>query len=821
MLPVGITRLISVMATNFINRFGSSVFVLKSFCYLAALCVFCNASAQTLPFSGKVLDEHGAGLSAVYLIAVDPENSEVLLTTASDDEGNYVLESLPSRFTLNITRLGYESLNIPVESEGDLEAIRTIKMQVASEQIEEAVVKADVPQIQRKLGKFVISDIAASPYAKGSTALNFLRFMPMVDVNPEGGISILGKTDANILIDGRSVGSNDMAEQMLKGIPANEIARIEIIPVTGSSYSASNRSGIINVVLKRPDEGLRLVATVEDRQGYYNSPRGVLYMNYAGKRVALTAGMTASYSQFRQDEENEYNYFQSGLATQYDFQKRSQTLSGNGYVNLDYKLADRHRLGAQISVSASDSRDNSSSVTSYGSIGSTLTDSVYRANVTTKSPVVSPNWRANLNYVFNTDDKGSRLNVDFDFRNYRNKSGIHSVYQKDSDTSSEITDDFLQQTETNTRVYGGRVAYLHNFNEDNTLRAGISAYGGKVDSDFFYGINSDEGYVSDPGRSNNFVYKDFNLAGYVTFERVWSDKFESEIGVRIEKYNAQGIQKTGSETISRNEFDIFPSISLLYMPSDSHEFGLDFSTFIWRPSYWDLNPFTTYTSPTTYIQNNADLRSSKEYELMFSYTLMDDYMLMVDYYYDDDLWTDFTLASGDMTRTYKYNYGNGHSVDVMLLVSKSLFKNYWNLSLSAMMSYNRTLGAVSDQVIDLEDIYYDLTFKSNLALSKKHKCYLNLKYQYLSKQRWAAYELGAHHEMEIYLMKQFKRASLSAGVYNLLLPAITKSNTFTDYQFSTTSKRYVTGVITFSYTFGNQRARRVSTRQNQDIESRM
>lgn len=42
-----------------------------------------------------------------------------------------------------------------------------------------------------------------------------------------------------------------MAEQMLKGIPANEIARIEIIPVTGSTQSAENRNGIINVVLKK------------------------------------------------------------------------------------------------------------------------------------------------------------------------------------------------------------------------------------------------------------------------------------------------------------------------------------------------------------------------------------------------------------------------------------------------------------------------------------------------------------------------------------------------------------------------------------------
>ena len=75
--------------------------------------------------------------------------------------------------------------------------------------------------------------------------------------------------------------------------------------------------------------------------------------------------------------------------------------------------------------------------------------------------------------------------------------------------------------------------------------------------------------------------------------------------------------------------------------------------------------------------------------------------------------------------------------------------------------------------------------------------------------------------MELYVMKQFRRASISAGVYNILMPNVILDNTFTDYSFSVTSKRYVTGVVTFSYTFGNQRARRVEKRMNENIEQRM
>lgn len=798
-------------------------FPLKVFCLLLVFtCVFFNISAQELKLAGVILDEQGSRLEGAYLIVADPETSQVISATASDSDGKYIITSVPSRFVLNVTHLGYESVNILIEDETGMNAVREIRMHAIATQLEDVVVTADAPKIEREVGKFVMRNIAASPFAKGSSTYNFLRFMPMVDVKPEGGISILGKTNASIRIDGRSVGSNQMAEQMLKGIPASEIARIEIIPVKGSTHSAGNRSGIINVILKkRPDEGVRLIATLEDSQGYYNSPSGVLFMNYAGKRFDLTAGVTTSYNQLRQESDHAYDYLQTRHTNRSEFRESSKTLFGSGYMNMDYKISDHHRLGAQISLGAQDYRQDSYSSSSYGKIGSSWVDSVYTANVKTSSPTANLNWGANLNYVFITDNKGSHLNVDLDYKDNTSKRNIYSIYSHDYNTSSTVTEDFLQQPEIKTKVYGGQAGYVHNFNQDNTLQIGVSAYHGKVDNDFFYGTRSGENYVNNPQKSNRFIYKDYNIAGYASFQRVWSDEFESKIGVRVEKYHAQGSQQTTSETINRDEFDIFPSVSLLYMPSDNHELSLDFTSSVMRPYYGDLNPFITYTSPSTYIQNNPYLRSSKGYELMLGYTMFDDYMLTVDYLYDANLWTEFILPVGDMTRTYLDNYGDSHALDISLLVSKSLFKNYWNVSAEATMGYVNTRGSVNDRRIDFEDLTYGVTVKSNLALSKKHNWYLDLKYQYSSKSRAAAFNLSDTHGMEVYLMKQFSRASLSAGVYNILTPKVTVNNTFQDYSFSITNKRYVTGVITFSYIFGNMQTRRVDKRQNENIEKRL
>ena len=164
--------------------------------------------------------------------------------------------------------------------------------------------------------------------------------------------------------------------------------------------------------------------------------------------------MTASYNQLRQESGHKYDYFQTELATRSEFRERTQTLYGGGYINMDYRIADRHRLGAQINLSGTNYRNNSSSVSSYSKIGSNSIDSVNTSRVQTKSPIPNINWGMNINYVFCTDDRGSRLSVDFDFKDNTNKRNIYSLYNRDSGFSSVIADDFLQKTETDTRVYG-------------------------------------------------------------------------------------------------------------------------------------------------------------------------------------------------------------------------------------------------------------------------------------------------------------------------------------------------------------------------------
>ena len=69
-------------------------------------------------------------------------------------------------------------------------------------------------------------------------------------------------------------------------------------------------------------------------------------MNYAGKCVDLTASITSSYNQLRQESGHSYDYLLTGLATQSDFRERTRTLTAGGYVNLNYNINDRQQIGS-------------------------------------------------------------------------------------------------------------------------------------------------------------------------------------------------------------------------------------------------------------------------------------------------------------------------------------------------------------------------------------------------------------------------------------------------------------------------------------------
>ena len=110
-----------------------------------------------------------------------------------------------------------------------------------------ATVTAQRSQLSLKLDKQVF-DVGSDLTSAGGSANEVLENVPSVDVSPEGVVSLRGNSGVKVLINGKpSALANNNA---LQSIPAENIAKVEIMTAPSARYEAAGAGGIINIVLK-------------------------------------------------------------------------------------------------------------------------------------------------------------------------------------------------------------------------------------------------------------------------------------------------------------------------------------------------------------------------------------------------------------------------------------------------------------------------------------------------------------------------------------------------------------------------------------------
>ena len=93
-----------------------------------------------------------------------------------------------------------------------------------------------------------IFDVGADIVSQGGTANEVLDNVPMVNVSPEGIVSLRGNSSVKVLINGKPSALAD--NNALQGIAASNIAKVEIMTNPSARFEAEGTAGIINIILK-------------------------------------------------------------------------------------------------------------------------------------------------------------------------------------------------------------------------------------------------------------------------------------------------------------------------------------------------------------------------------------------------------------------------------------------------------------------------------------------------------------------------------------------------------------------------------------------
>ena len=125
-----------------------------------------------------------------------------------------------------------------------------INLRQSSKTLDEVLIKEQKNEIELSLDKKIFN-ANNNLTAVGGTAIDLLRNIPSVFVNPDGEIQIRGSNNILVLIDGRPSGiTTSNRQSALELLPANTIEKVEIISNPSSKYQADGTAGIINLITK-------------------------------------------------------------------------------------------------------------------------------------------------------------------------------------------------------------------------------------------------------------------------------------------------------------------------------------------------------------------------------------------------------------------------------------------------------------------------------------------------------------------------------------------------------------------------------------------
>ncbi|WP_407482121.1 TonB-dependent receptor domain-containing protein [Elizabethkingia meningoseptica] len=741
----------------------------------------------------------------------------------------------------------------------------------ATKKIEEVTLTKKV--FQKKTDRFVY-DVAASPVAKGNTALNLLKETPLVSTTDDKTLKIAGKSNAIIYINGRKTQMDaDTLAAFLKNTPAENIQKIEVITMPGSEYQVESSDGIINIILKkRADNGLNGNLRMTNNQGRFNNPGAGVSVNYRKDKLGIS-------SSFNTNDWTQYQYYglKNGNATstnQSEGYVSDPNKNYGGYLNIDYALTEKSNLA--LSYNTWYNKSFASTTNLFNTVRFLDDKNTWQSSHNwTKSyeNAQSYNNSVNLNYELKTDSLGSKLNVNAAYLNYHrgqnstnttiNAAGNGDIIYRTPGTQDILTN-IVQSTPQTINNFSGMIDYVQKFKNDFTLSVGGNYNHTKTDNDtksYTDTWDAENGKYNRVYNPNHFIYTENIYGVYLTLDKKFSDKFSGKIGARYEITKSEGQSSNAADPslsdIKRNYNNFLPYLSLNYAINKDNNISYSFSSRMRRPSFWELNPVRTYLTQYNYIQNNPFVKASSTYNQELTYMYKNSYYFIVSHSYFKDVITQVPLqrpknvdvpkldpngkpvldpVTGvpvtystkiNELRYIRTNFGNKQELNFTVGMQKSFFKGYWSTTVNAGVLLNINKGYLDTDPLNgdqftpyvnhVNSTSFNLQTNNNIRLDKAKTWYAGVNYWFVDKQQIELGQLSALSSLDLSLKKIWGDWTFMATVYDVLdtnkvIINDPKLNGNFNYVNNYMYRRQLD--LSITYNFGNKKVKKV-----RDIES--
>ena len=685
-------------------------------------------NSTAIKLTGTVSATNQPALSAATITLLKAKDSSVVKMSVSDQEGRYSFDNPPQgRYLVVVSAVGYEkqySAPFTISADSPVKELTAIVLNARSNNLKAVTVSARKPLVEQKIDRMVVN-VDAFISNTGANALEALEKSPGVQVDKDGNISLKGKQNVVVLIDGRPayLSGADLAN-MLKGMQASQLEQIEIMTNPPAKYDASGNAGIINIKTKKNKvKGFNGNVSAGVGQGVYFKTNESISLNYRDGKVNLFS----SYSFNRNDNFQELTIFRryknddgstNAIFEQVAYMKR-RNMSNNLKMGMDYFVTNKTTLGVVIS-GFYNPESSINSNTSYLKNPQYAVDSIATASSNIKG--TWKNASVNLNVRHQFDSTGRELTADLDYIVYDNMNNQHFINTTYEPNWIKRREEQLQGVlPVTVNIYSAKMDYTHPLKNNARIEAGWkTSYVQTVNKADYYLLNSGE-WMTDYGKTNYFDYNENINAAYVSLNKQLTKKWGVQTGLRFENTNYKGHQYgnpiKGDSSFSRTYNSWFPTVYLSYGADKNNQFSLSYGRRIDRPGYQNLNPFRFYIDNFTYEEGNPYLRPQYSNNIELTHIFKGKLTTTLNYSITKDLFNETFDQLDKATIVKRGNIGRrenaGIAVNAQIPVAKwltsMLYTNY---------NYTKYSGNLNGEDLKVEAGTLQISLNNQMTFNK-------------------------------------------------------------------------------------------------------
>lgn len=618
------------MLHSFLVLFVKTFEMNKTFLLFIAILFAPVAFGQTT--TGKILinllNEQNTPVESATIELFKAADSSLVKTSLSDPKGTAEFDNLSlGSYYCRISSVGYSTKNsdvISVNENNSAVTVPAIKLQaVQPQQMQAVTVTAKKPFIQR-LNDRIVVNVDNSIVNAGSSALEVLEKSPGITVDQNDAVSLRGKSGVTIMIDGKPspMTGSDLANY-LKGLPSNAIERIDIITNPSAKYDASGNSGIIDIKMKKDQKlGYNGSVTLGYSQGIYPKSNAGLTFNYRNQKLNVFGNYNYSHMDLMNNLFINRNFYDNGILKGSDNKENHASLliaPQTGRIGADYYASSKTIFGVIVSGNFNHFERMAHQNTSVNDVN--LNPAFNFTSTATNNDNLN-NIITNLNFKHKLNGAGKEISVDVDYGVYDKNSLTRTAsnfYNLDGTKRKE--DDILDGNQSGKLTLNtAKVDYVNPLGNGNKYEMGLKTSYVTSDNDakFYNVLNT--GTVLDQGKTNQFLYQEYNHAGYITYSKE-AKKFNLQVGLRGEQTKIITHQLKGDNKNKDNYFQLFPSAFFNYKLEDQKTLGVSVSRRIDRPGYSQLDPFLFQIDATIYATGNPFLKPQTTWSYEMNYTV--------------------------------------------------------------------------------------------------------------------------------------------------------------------------------------------------------